>query len=81
MYKERFEEQLNLRLESLKVKNKDIKELEFDFEKKVCLNITIYLKIPGYAPKYTLDFLKGMKTEDIVKKCVDTHINTPAPQS
>ena len=41
------------------------RDIEFDFEKKGCLNITIYLKIPGYAPKYTLDFLKGMRTEDI----------------
>lgn len=46
----------------------DIQELEFDFESKVCLNITIYLKIPGYAPKYALEFLKGMRTEDIEKK-------------
>ena len=46
----------------------DIQELEFDFESKVFLNITIYLKIPGYAPKYALEFLKGMRTEDIEKK-------------
>ena len=46
----------------------DIQELDFDFESKVCLNITIYLKIPGYAPKYALEFLKGMRTEDREKK-------------
>ena len=46
----------------------DIEEHTFSFDTRVCLAISIYLKIPGYAPKYTLDFLKGMKTEDIEKK-------------
>ena len=32
--------------------------------KKVVLAITIYLKLDGYAPKYTLDYLKELPTED-----------------
>ena len=46
-------------------------------EKEVCLNIVIDLKIPGYAPKYALQFkqdLKNREKED-KKKNTNNHKN------
>lgn len=105
MYRERFEEQLKLRIEALKAKKKDAGKIKSDInklstqkekllnlmleendkliekitihefsvpgEKEVCLNIVIDLKIPGYAPKYALQFkqdLKNREKEDKKKK-------------
>ena len=41
-----------------------IRELDIPDDPKVILSITIYLKLDGYAPKYTLDYLKELPTED-----------------
>ena len=39
-------------------------------EKEVCLNISIYMKIPGYDPKYSLQFKKDLK--NLEKKNANT---------
>ena len=46
----------------------EIQEIEFERFKKIGLNICIHMRIPGYAPKYALEWLKGMRTEEIEKK-------------
>ena len=43
-------------------------------EKEVCLNISIYMKIPGYDPKYSLQFKKDLKNrEKEDKKNTNSH--------
>lgn len=37
-------------------------------EKEVCLNITINMRIPGYAPKYALQFVSDLKNLDKKEK-------------
>lgn len=37
-------------------------------EKEVCLNITINMRIPGYAPKYALQFVSDLKSLDKKEK-------------
>ena len=54
-----------------------IHEFSVPGEKEVCLNIVIDLKIPGYAPKYALQFkqdLKNREKED-KKKYTNLHKN------
>lgn len=41
-------------------------------KKEVCLNITINLKIPGYAPKYALQFKKDLKNRAKEDKKIQT---------
>ena len=44
-----------------------IKELDPFDNKQVVLCITIHMKLDGYAPKHTLNYLKKLRTEDIEK--------------
>ena len=49
----------------------EIKELEMsnpEISRKTPVAITINMKITGYSPKYTIDFIKGMKTEEMEKE-------------
>lgn len=45
-----------------------IREMSFPDDPKTMLAITIYLKLNGYAPKGTLEYLKDLKTEDTDSK-------------
>ncbi len=49
----------------LKEEIKSINDKGFN---KTMLAITIYLKLNGYAPKGTLEYLKDLKTEDADSK-------------
>ena len=42
----------------------DIREIVLDNDPRVILAITIHLKLNGYAPKYSLEYLKNMRTEE-----------------
>ena len=75
-YRERFEEQLKILFNKL-IEKITIYEFSVPGEKEVCLNIVIDLKIPGYAPKYALQFkqdLKNREKED-KKKNTNNHKN------
>lgn len=41
-----------------------IDELDIPDEKETCLSITIYMKIPGYEPKLSLQFKKDLKNSE-----------------
>lgn len=41
-----------------------IKEIEIFDNRKVILAVTIHLKLNGYAPKQTLEFLKNIRYKD-----------------
>lgn len=45
-----------------------IKEMEVSEKRKVCLVVTIHLRLNGYAPKQTLEFLKNIRYTDEQKK-------------
>lgn len=45
-----------------------IKEMEVSEKRKVCLVVTIHLKLNDYAPKQTLEFLKNIRYTDEQKK-------------
>lgn len=45
-----------------------IKEIEIFDNKKVILAVTIHLKLNGYAPKQTLEYLKNIRYTDEQKK-------------
>mgnify|MGYP000945318747 CR=1 FL=1 len=45
-----------------------IREMSLPDDPKTMLAITIYLKLNGYAPKGTLEYLKDLKTEDADSK-------------
>ena len=45
-----------------------IREISLPDDPKTILAITIYLKLNGYSPKGTLEYLKDLKTEDSVNK-------------
>ena len=45
-----------------------INEFAVPGEKEVCLNITVNMRIPGYAPKYALQFVSDMKKLDKKEK-------------
>lgn len=59
-YRERFEEQLKILFNKL-IEKITIHEFSVPGEKEVCLNIVIDFKIPGYAPKYALQFKQDLK--------------------
>ena len=40
----------------------DIKEIEIGDDERVILAIAIHLKLDGYAPKYSLEYLKNINT-------------------
>ena len=46
----------------------DIREIVLDNDPRVILAITIHLKLNGYAPKYSLEYLKNMRTEETERK-------------
>ena len=46
----------------------EIKELDIFDNKKIVLAITIHLKLDGYAPKQTLEYLKNIRISDNEKK-------------
>ncbi len=51
-----------------------IDEFSVPGEKEVCLNITINLKIPGFAPKYALQFKKDLKNREKEDKKKNTNL-------
>ena len=50
------------------IDNIEIKELDIFDNKKIVLAITIHLKLDGYAPKQTLEYLKNIRISDNEKK-------------
>ena len=52
-----------------------IREMSFPDDPKVMVAITIYLKLNGYSPKGTLEYLKDLKTEDKEDKKKASHKN------
>lgn len=42
--------------------------MEVSEKRKVCLVVTIHLRLNGYAPKQTLEFLKNIRYTDEQKK-------------
>lgn len=68
-FQELDREQLKILFNKL-IEKITINEFSVPGEKEVCLNIVIDLKIPGYAPKYSLQFkqdLKDREKEDKLK--------------
>ena len=61
-FQELDREQLKILFNKL-IERITIDEFSVPGEKEVCLNITINLKIPGYAPKYALQFKKDLKKQ------------------
>lgn len=75
-FQELDREQLKILFNKL-IEKITIHEFSVPGEKEVCLNIVIDLKIPGYAPKYALQFkqdLKNREKED-KKKNTNNHKN------
>lgn len=50
------------------IDNIEIKELDIFDNKKIVLAITIHLKLDGYAPKQTLEYLKNIRISDNEKR-------------
>ena len=72
-FQELDREQLKILFNKL-IERITIDEFSVPGEKEVCLNITINLKIPGYAPKYALQFKKDLKNrEKEDKKNTNSH--------
>jgi hypothetical protein len=46
----------------------DIEAHTFSFDKRVCLAVSIYLKIPGYGPKIYIKLFKGYENRRHRKK-------------
>ena len=53
----------------------EIKEFSLPNDPKVILCITIHLKLDGYAPKYSLEYLKNIRTEDKTNKNASNFFN------
>ena len=53
-------------IDSIEIKEPEMSNPEIS--RKTPVAITINMKITGYSPKYTIDFIKGMKTEEIEKE-------------
>ena len=66
-FQELSREQLKVLFNYL-IDNIEIKELDFLDNKKIVLLITIHLKLDGYAPKQTLEYLKNIRISDNEKK-------------
>ena len=66
-FQELSREQLKVLFNYL-IDNIEIKELDFLDNKKIVLLITIHLKLDGYAPKQTLEYLKNIRFSDNEKK-------------
>ena len=66
-FQELSREQLKVLFNYL-IDNIEIKELDIFDNKKIVLAITIHLKLDGYAPKQTLEYLKNIRISDNEKR-------------
>lgn len=73
-FQELDREQLKILFNKL-IEKITIDEFSVPGEKEVCLNITINLKIPGYAPKYALQFKQDLKNREKEDKKKNTNLH------